>query len=515
MESGSFLSSPLTQPLSKSTSWSSGEQRLRPEERMHRRLRPACNPKARQSHSKVVHIFSKPSLPLMTTRPAYPGYFTQTYRIGDHLYSTGGSEAQKPPNRSTVCKQPYQWASEHNDEIKDTLVHRGLVQTDCDAARVAVANANAGTQGAFDLGTKLIGQKLSLTDDLAGQLRGRVGAVDGELAALLASMGDTQAAIDGKNKSLDAVGAYLDLRAGRYASERLCDPVQGDLERMRATLNESVRLLESALSAQQSEQKRLETRKELLLADIADKEAAMAIDAEAKGFSSANRPRTAPSVQAAASMTVPRGMNLMHAPYDPVMWRQNTNTLCSEAQKACHTAARLRAVTTKLIGDRAAAEREVRERGRLSTQTFPPCASSLRRGEGTDRARRSLLESQRLAATTAPAALPSCTHLYAAMPARIATPAAGVPEPRRRPGALDASDPGGPRGYRGPDQLDRGGDGRDGRAARRPAIELRGQAGRLRRRHRPPRVASHPPAEGARARPRAASGAPSRRRREP
>jgi len=295
----------------------------------------------------------------MTTRPAYPGYFTQTYRIGDHLYSTGGSEAQKPPNRSTVCKQPYQWASEHNDEIKDTLVHRGLVQTDCDAARVAVANANAGTQGAFDLGTKLIGQKLSLTDDLAGQLRGRVGAVDGELAALLASMGDTQAAIDGKNKSLDAVGAYLDLRAGRYASERLCDPVQGDLERMRATLNESVRLLESALSAQQSEQKRLETRKELLLADIADKEAAMAIDAEAKGFSSANRPRTAPSVQAAASMTVPRGMNLMHAPYDPVMWRQNTNTLCSEAQKACHTAARLRAVTAKLIGDRAAAEREV------------------------------------------------------------------------------------------------------------------------------------------------------------
>ena len=50
-------------------------------------------------------------------------------------------------------------------------------------------------------------------------------------------------------------------------TERLCDPVKHDLEVMTATLKESMRLLESALSAQQSEAMRLQVKKDGLDAD--------------------------------------------------------------------------------------------------------------------------------------------------------------------------------------------------------------------------------------------------------
>ena len=62
-----------------------------------------------------------------------------------------------------------------------------------------------------------------------------------------------------------------------------------------------------------------------------------------------------------ASMTIPRGMHLLHAPYDPVAWRANSNTLCKEAEKACQVSARLRATTAKVIADRQFAEKDVYE----------------------------------------------------------------------------------------------------------------------------------------------------------
>jgi len=192
-----------------------------------------------------------------------------------------------------------------------------------------------------------------------GQLRDSAAAVENELAELEKTMDQTQAAIDSKKPSLAAVAAYTDLRKGRPASERLCDAVKSDLERMRATLLETVRLLESALAAQQSEKVRLEAHMRLLQADMEDKTAGRDIDSEAKSFTNTSRPRTAPAQRGAASMTLPHGMYLTHAPYDPVTWRNDTNALCRDAEKSRQTVARLGATTAKLMRDRELIERSV------------------------------------------------------------------------------------------------------------------------------------------------------------
>ena len=205
----------------------------------------------------------------------YPGvtYSTQSYRIGDHLYSTAGSESQRAPNRSTHCKLPYQWDKEHRDELKTSVNQQGLAKSGRENARQAVASGTASTQGASERSTAAIGQKVAGTEMLMGQLRDSAAAVENELAELEKTMDQTQAAIDSKKPSLAAVAAYTDLRKGRPASERLCDAVKSDLERMRATLLETVRLLESALAAQQSEKVRLEAHMRLLQADMEDKTA--------------------------------------------------------------------------------------------------------------------------------------------------------------------------------------------------------------------------------------------------
>ena len=198
---------------------------------------------------------------------------------------------------------------------------------------------------------------MAYTSGLKGELEGALAAVDDEIAKLDVCMDVTQTAMDSKTEPIDAVAKWYAVRGTRVPSERLCDPVKADLQKITATLHESVRLLESALSAQQSEKMRLLLRKAALEADIADKAGGLELDNQVKGLSLANtRPVTAPSGGRGASMSLPAGMNLLHAPFDPVQWRASSKTICAEADKVVQVSARLRATTEKLIADRVAAE---------------------------------------------------------------------------------------------------------------------------------------------------------------
>ena len=290
-------------------------------------------------------------------RAAYPGYFPQSYRIGDHSYSTGGSESQKPPNTVTYGRTPYQWTNEHKAEIGAVATSQSVSQVNRSHAKASVESAMVTTQQAAARTGALLGEVMASTNGLASQIQTSITEVGLELASLQGCMSETQAAIDSKAEPLDAIEKYAALRRERYVSERLADPLMRNLEKMSTAIQESLRLLESALSAQQSEKVRLQTRKQMLEADLADKNATLAIDTEARFFTPANRPMTTPPRPGSSPMKVPQNFHLAHMPYDPVLWKSNSNTLCREAERACQTAARLRATSKKLVNDRQHVER--------------------------------------------------------------------------------------------------------------------------------------------------------------
>jgi len=309
----------------------------------------------------------KPGQP--TWRPQYPGYPTQTYRIGDHLYSSGGSEAQKPPNRVTHCKHVYQWQVEHLNQVTASQHAQVLGATDRAMAKATIHGADARASALFGLSTSKIGDKMDVTTSLNNDLKKMLAEVEAEMARLDQCMADTKATLDSKMAPIDAVAGYIALRKTRYQSERLCDPVKKDLETMRATLNESVRLLDSALAAQVNEKMRLMVKKAALEADIADKTAAHGIDTVAKGISPGGRPETAPEVgsYAGAAGSALRAFStagaldrtLLFAPYDPVQWRMTSKSICEEARKVIQVAARLRDKSAQLQLDRQAEEASV------------------------------------------------------------------------------------------------------------------------------------------------------------
>ena len=306
-------------------------------------------------------------------RPAYPGFLTQTYRLGDHLYSTGGSEAQRPPSTHTVRVQPYQWQTEHKREVSFSLAGQGLAATDRAAAFLTNANAHKGAKNAYERSTQMIANKMAATSKLKNELTAGSAAVQEELGLLHACMAATQAAIQAKKAPLEAVATFYNSRqTERVPTERLCDPVKHDLEVMTATLKESMRLLESALSAQQSEAMRLQVKKDGLDADASDKAAGLAIDTSAKGIGMPGgaRPFTAPPPMAPISRanglgsfpgaTMHRlGMHVLHAPYDPVMWQSSSKAIADDARKVVAVSKRLRDTSEQLIRKRQAAELEV------------------------------------------------------------------------------------------------------------------------------------------------------------
>ena len=294
-----------------------------------------------------------------TYRPAYPGYPVQTYRVGDHAYSTGGSEAQKAPNRMTDCKLPHQWRTEHKDEESFAMMGQGLCLTDRASSRATNSFTAASAAVVNDRSTLAISQKMAATEALKGQLSAEAAEVAAEMAKLKECMETTMAAITSKTAPLDAVAAWYAKRGTRYATERLCDPVKHDLEVMTATLKESVRLLESALSAQQSEYMRLQVKAAALDADIGDKAAGLAIDTSAKAISTDNRPQTAPIGAGSSRLGTPMGMSVLHAPYDPKMWQVSSRAICDEARKVVQVSKRLRDTSLTLIAKREAAEMEV------------------------------------------------------------------------------------------------------------------------------------------------------------
>jgi len=304
----------------------------------------------------------KPGQP--TWKPQYPGYPTQTYRIGDHLYSTGGSEAQKPPNRMTHCKQVYQWQIEHFNEVAASQRDQAQGATDRAASRATISFVDKAANDLNNISTAKIGDKMDATDMLNNDLKKTLADLEAELKLLDTCMADTQAGIDSKKEPLDAVNYYINLRATRYQGEKLCDPEKLALEKMRATLNESLRLLESALAAEQNEKMRLLVKKAALEADIADKTAAHAIDTKAKAITMTNRPVTAPGMPLAGSAgTSLRGYgggslqtNLLYAPYDPVQWRMSSKHIIDESRKIMQVSLRLREKSAQLLLDRQAEE---------------------------------------------------------------------------------------------------------------------------------------------------------------
>ena len=294
-----------------------------------------------------------------TYRPAYPGYPVQGYRIGDHAYSTGGSEAQKAPSSTTDSKMPYQWRTEHKNEVSFSLTGQGLSMTDRASSRATNASTAAAAGISNERSTVAIGIKMAATDSLKGELSAEAASVAAEMALLKECMGATQVAIASKTQPLAAVAAWYAKRGTRYTTERLSDPVKHDLEVMTATLKESVRLLESALSAQQSEHMRLSVKAEALDADIADKAACLAIDTNAKAIAVDYRPQTAPAPSMSSRMSHPMGMSVLHAPYDPKMWQISSKTICDEARKVMQVSKRLRDTSYTLVEKREAAELEV------------------------------------------------------------------------------------------------------------------------------------------------------------
>ena len=302
-------------------------------------------------------------------RPAYPGFLTQGYRVGDHLYSTGGSEAQRPPSTMTVRVQPYQWLTEHKREVSFSLAGQGLAATDRAASFLTNSNALKAATKAHERSTQMIANKMAATSKLKAELEAGSSAVAAELALLQQCMAATQAQIDSKRAPLEAVDTfYTSRQTERVPTERLCDPVKHDLEVMTATLKESVRLLESALSAQQSEAMRLQIKKDVIDADAADKATGLAIDTAAKEVSKAtmgDRPFTAPPpmspfTKSFPGMTMHRvGMFKLHAPYDPVMWQSSTKAIADEGRKVVAISKRLRDTSMQLIKKRQAAELEV------------------------------------------------------------------------------------------------------------------------------------------------------------
>ena len=295
-----------------------------------------------------------------TYRPAYPGFLTQTYPIGAYNYSTGGSEAQRPPSRITYCRMPYQWQREHKDETSFSLAGQGLAMTDRSAARKISGSAATWQKVANERTTAALTAKLNFTGALHSELSTEQAAVAAEQAELAACMAKTQAAFDAKKAPLEAIASWYAKRQKRHYTEKLCDPVKHDLEVFTATLTESCRLLECCLSAQQSEEMRLKVKKAALDADIADKASGISIDTQTRAISMSARPTTAPSpvLSARQDFRMP-GMSNLHAPFNPVMWQSSSKTICDEARKVVMVSKRLRETSNQIISKREAAELEV------------------------------------------------------------------------------------------------------------------------------------------------------------
>jgi len=294
-----------------------------------------------------------------TYRPQYPGFPTQTYRIGDHAYSSGGSEAQKAPSRSTDSQMPYQWKTEHKEEVSFSLAGQGLSMTDRASSRMTNSATSSAAKKANDYTTFTIGTKMKETAGLKDQLSAESAGVAAEMALLESCMDATNAALESKKQPLAVVADWYAKRGMRYTAERLSDPVMLDLEVMTATLKESMRLLESALSAQQSEYMRLGVKKQVLDADVVDKTNGLAVDTQANAVTVLNRPVTAPVPVYSSRVIQSPGMSVLHSPYDPVMWRSSSKTNCDEARKVVQVSKRLRDTSTALIAKRQAAELEV------------------------------------------------------------------------------------------------------------------------------------------------------------
>jgi len=133
-----------------------------------------------------------------------------------------------------------------------SLAGQALAATDRSASQMICDTTGIAAKTCCDASTKAIGDKMALESKLQGNLSAESTGCAAEMALLAACMNATMQAIESKKAPLEAVAAWYATRGTRFATERLCDPVKHDLEVMMATLKESMRLLESALSAQQS-----------------------------------------------------------------------------------------------------------------------------------------------------------------------------------------------------------------------------------------------------------------------
>jgi len=254
--------------------------------------------------------------------------------------------------------------------VSFSLSGQSLASTDRASSAMTNSNTSSAATKANLRSTAAISSKMAATSKLKDELSSGSAAVEAELAVLNGCMEATMAAIQSKTAPLAAVAEYHTKRATRPATERLCDPVKHDLEVMTSTLKESVRLLESALSAQQSEAMRLQVKKDALDADIADKANGLAIDTATRDVTVLSRPSlgetrpfTAPPA-AAPMRPLPGGlhrvgMGVLHAPYNPIMWQSSSKTIADEARKVCSVSKRLRETSEQLIRKRQAAELEV------------------------------------------------------------------------------------------------------------------------------------------------------------
>jgi len=250
-----------------------------------------------------------------------------------HLKSTGGASAQAGPNNEAERAQPYAWENTHTSEMQSVSSQLGLTTSGMNDTGALAAGADKLQTAVLNSSNAAISAKLADLTDAKEMLQQSLAETNAEYEALAAASDKTKAALDSKSDPIAATMQWLSIRLNRPKSEKLRDGSEIALDRLLATLRESVALLTDTYNAEQNELYRLSVAITALSADIADKEAALAIDGDTLATT-----KPAPATMALS----PSLLGTVKPPFDPTQWRGSTKKIIGNANKIIEVSARLR-----------------------------------------------------------------------------------------------------------------------------------------------------------------------------
>jgi hypothetical protein len=202
-------------------------------------------------------------------------------QVDDACITGAVTPGQAPPATSRSSLLPYRWKQDAEETVTKSMNVRAV----CERVRAKSAKVQKDVrykQTEFrNLCANTLSKKLSEAQGLCAGLKTKLDATSAEIDAVQSSLSDTTTALDAKADPLGLAEGRLAERLKRPASERVRDEVERALEAEVSDLTSAMNQLNADINRGTAHFQRLQRVQAELQADVADKEATIALDTDA------------------------------------------------------------------------------------------------------------------------------------------------------------------------------------------------------------------------------------------